>query len=87
VETQLAFTHGAQGHTHSIGRGISRLAALAATEAQAANGAYAVDAADISEAGSCKVGELAIDGHPTPIFSRGHPSCVVNPSKPVDSAC
>ena len=28
---------------------------LSAGEARAANGAYAVDAADISEAGSCKI--------------------------------
>src|SRR6266540_2970223 len=49
---------------------------LAAGDARAANGAYAVDAADISEAGSCKVESW--------ISAVANPSCVVNIFKPVE---
>ena len=53
-------------------------------DAQAANGAYAVDAADISEVGSCKV-ESWISGATNTDFSAvANPSCVVDPFKPVE---
>jgi hypothetical protein len=40
-----------------------------AGEARAANNAYAVDAADISETGSCKI-ESWLSSRPTAIFRR-----------------
>src|ERR1700674_4927207 len=52
--------------------------------ARAANGAYAVDAADISEVGSCKV-ESWISAATNPNFSAvANPSCVVNILRPVE---
>jgi hypothetical protein len=57
---------------------------LTAGDAWAANGAYAVDAADISEAGSCKV-ESWISAATNSDFSAvANPSCVVNIFKPVE---
>src|SRR6202022_3645752 len=57
---------------------------LTAGDARAANGAYAVDAADISEVGSCKVESWL----PTPtstVFSAvANPSCVADIFKPVE---
>jgi hypothetical protein len=44
---------------------------LAAGDARAANGAYAVDAADISEAGSCKVESWISAATNTDFFGRG----------------
>src|SRR6185369_6962615 len=59
-------------------------AGLSAGEARAANGAYAVDAADISEVGSCKV-ESWIQAATNSDFSAvANPSCVVNPFQPVE---
>jgi hypothetical protein len=52
--------------------------------AQAANGAYAVDAADISEVGSCKVESWMSVASNTDFSAVANPSCVVNPFKPVE---
>ena len=58
--------------------------ALPAGEARAANGAYAVDAADIGEAGSCKVESWLSAASNTDFSAVANPSCVVNPFKPVE---
>ncbi|MGB8398832.1 hypothetical protein [Bradyrhizobium sp.] len=60
------------------------LALLSAGEARAANGAYAVDAADISEVGSCKVESWMSAATNTDFSAVANPSCVVNPFKPVE---
>ena len=60
------------------------LAWLAAGEALAANNAYAVDAADISEVGSCKVESWLSTASNTDFSAVANPSCVVNPFKPVE---
>lgn len=52
-----------------------------AGEARAANGAYAVDAADISEAGSCKVESWLSSATNTDFSAVANPSCVVDPLK------
>jgi hypothetical protein len=57
---------------------------LAAGEARAANGAYAVDAADISEVGSCKLESWMSMATNTDFSAVANPSCVVNPFKPVE---
>jgi hypothetical protein len=57
---------------------------LWAGEVQAANGAYAVDAADISEVGSCKVESWLSTATNTDLSAVANPSCVVNPYKPVE---
>src|SRR6202051_3585493 len=50
----------------------------------AANGAYAVDAADVSEVGSCKV-ETWLSTATNPDFSAvANPSCAVNIVRPVE---
>src|SRR6266496_2253789 len=60
------------------------LALLASGELRAANGAYAVDAADISEVGSCKVESWLSSATNTDFSAVANPSCVVNPFKPVE---
>ncbi len=60
------------------------LAWLPAGELRAANGAYAVDAADISEVGSCKVESWLSTASNTDFTAVANPSCVVNPSQPVE---
>jgi hypothetical protein len=60
------------------------LAWLPAGEAWAANGAYAVDAADIGEAGSCKVESWLSTASNTDFTAVANPSCVVNPLQPVE---
>jgi hypothetical protein len=60
------------------------LAWLPAGAAQAANGAYAVDAADIGEAGSCKIESWLSVASNTDFSAVANPSCVVNPFKPVE---
>ena len=60
------------------------LAWLPAGEARAANGAYAVDAADISEVGSCKIESWLSAASNTDFSAVANPSCVVNPFKPVE---
>jgi hypothetical protein len=57
---------------------------LAAGEARAANGAYAVDAADISEVGSCKVESWLSSATNTDLSAVANPSCVVDPFRPVE---
>src|SRR6266853_5611743 len=59
-------------------------ALLAAGDARAANGAYAVDAADISEVGSCKLESWLSIATNTDFSAVANPSCVVNPFKPVE---
>src|SRR5215211_8724233 len=57
---------------------------LAGGEARAANGAYAVEAADISEVGSCKIESWLSAASNTDFSAVANPSCVVNPFKPVE---
>jgi hypothetical protein len=57
------------------------LAALPTGAARAANGAYAVDAADISETGSCKVESWMQAATNTDFSMVANPSCVVDPFK------
>jgi hypothetical protein len=59
-------------------------ALMASGQAWAANGAYAVDAADISEVGSCKVESWLSTATNTDFSAVANPSCVVNPFKPVE---
>ena len=56
----------------------------APNEARAANGAYAVDAADISEAGSCKVESWMSAATNTDSSAVANPSCAVNIFRPVE---
>jgi hypothetical protein len=60
------------------------LAGLPGGQARAANGAYAVDAADISEAGSCKIESWLSAATNTDFSAVANPSCVVDPFKPVE---
>src|SRR4029453_11979626 len=60
------------------------LAWLPAEELRAANGAYAVDAADISEVGSCKIESWLSAASNTDFSAVANPSCVVNPFHPVE---
>jgi len=72
-----------------MGTGAARAALLAATavlpwlagEARAANNAYAVDAADISETGSCKIESWMSAATNTDFQAVANPSCVVDPLK------
>jgi hypothetical protein len=57
---------------------------LAGGEARAANGAYAVDAADISEVGSCKLESWLSAATNSDFSAVANPSCVVDPFKPVE---
>jgi hypothetical protein len=57
---------------------------LAASDAWAANGAYAVDAADISEVGSCKVESWLSTATNTDFSAVANPSCAVNIFRPVE---
>src|SRR3981081_2078909 len=52
--------------------------------ARAANGAFAVDAADISEVGSCKVESWISGANNTDFSAVANPSCVVEVFKPVE---
>jgi hypothetical protein len=65
--------------------GLAALAAvalsLAAVEADAANNAYAVDAADVGEAGSCKIESWLSSATNTDFSAVANPSCVVDPLK------
>src|ERR1700751_669411 len=53
----------------------------AAGEARAANNGYAVDAADISETGSCKIESWLSSATNTDFSAVANPSCVVDPLK------
>jgi hypothetical protein len=59
-------------------------AVLAAGDARAANGAYAVDAADISEVGSCKVESWISTATNADFSAVANPSCAVNIFRPVE---
>ena len=59
-------------------------ALLAADQARAANGAYAVDAADISEVGSCKVESWLSAATNSDLTAVANPSCVANILRPVE---
>jgi hypothetical protein len=60
-------------------------AALAPIDAAwAANGAYAVDAADISEPGSCKLESWVSTATNADFSAVANPSCVVNLGQPVE---
>jgi len=72
---------GIAGQTIAV---VALLAGLSAGEARAANGAYAVDAADISEVGSCKVESWMSAATNTDFSLVANPSCVVDPFKPVE---
>src|SRR5882757_776985 len=60
------------------------LACLPAGEAWAANGAYAVDAADISDVGSCKVESWLQAATNSDFSAVANPSCAVNIFRPVE---
>src|SRR6187549_3799152 len=73
-----------QGAT-GIALGMAAIAALLLSNgARAANGAYAVDAADVGEAGSCKVESWLQAATNTDFTAVANPSCVVNLFKPVE---
>jgi hypothetical protein len=59
-------------------------ALVAAGDARAANGAYAVDAADISEVGSCKVESWMSAATNTDFSAVANPSCVADIFRPVE---
>ncbi|MEH2569896.1 hypothetical protein [Bradyrhizobium sp. AZCC 2289] len=60
------------------------MAGFPAGVARAANGAYAVDAADISEVGSCKVESWLQAATNTDFSAVANPSCAVNIFTPVE---
>src|SRR6266576_2493919 len=60
------------------------LAGVPTGKAVAANGAYAVDAADISEVGSCKVESWLSAATNTDFSAVANPSCAVNIFRPVE---
>ncbi|MFL6813569.1 MAG: hypothetical protein ACJ8EK_05965 [Bradyrhizobium sp.] len=60
------------------------LVSLMTLEARAANNAYAVDAADISEVGSCKVESWISSASNSDLSTVANPSCVVDLFKPVE---
>jgi hypothetical protein len=82
------------GYAGSMIRSIShRVAALtialatlgtATDQARAANGAYVVDAADISDLGSCKVESWYSMATNSDIAAVANPSCVVEITRPVE---
>ena len=57
---------------------------VTADQAWAANGAYAVDAADISQVGSCKVESWISTATNTDFSAVANPSCVAEIFKPVE---
>ena len=60
------------------------LVMLMTLEAHAANNAYAVDAADISEVGSCKIESWISSASNSDLSTVANPSCVVDLFKPVE---
>ncbi len=68
----------------AIAAGAAILAGFPAGVARAANGAYAVDAADISEVGSCKVESWLQAATNTDFSAVANPSCAVNIFRPVE---
>lgn len=76
-------------HPNRVARHLATSLAVAAAwlaphHAQAANGAYAVDAADISDLGSCKVESWLSTATNTDFSAVANPSCVVNIVRPVE---
>jgi len=79
-----------------MGTGAGRIAIAAAAisawlpiglpggDARAANGAYAVDAADIAEVGSCKIESWLQAATNTDFTAVANPSCAVNIFRPVE---
>jgi hypothetical protein len=63
---------------------VAAVLGLAGGEGQAANGAYAVDAADISDLGSCKVESWISAATNTDFSAVANPSCVVDVFRPVE---
>jgi hypothetical protein len=64
---------------------ITAMAALPmADDARAANGAFAVDSADISEVGSCKLESWISTATNTDFSMVANPSCVVDVGRPVE---
>jgi hypothetical protein len=64
---------------------VAMLTALCgAGQADAANGAYAVDAADISDLGSCKVESWLSVARNSDFTAVANPSCVVDLGRPVE---
>jgi hypothetical protein len=63
---------------------IAAFTVLPAQDARAANGAYAVDAADISDVGSCKVESWMSTASNTDFSAVANPSCVVDPFRPIE---
>jgi hypothetical protein len=63
---------------------IAIAASFVADAARAANGAFAVDAADISEVGSCKLESWISTATNTDFSLVANPSCVVDVGKPVE---
>ena len=68
----------------AIAAGAAVWAGLPAGAARAANGAYAVDAADISDVGSCKVESWLSAATNTDFSAVANPSCAVNIFRPVE---
>ena len=65
--------------------GMAAIAALGLSDhARAANGAYAVDAADIAEVGSCKIESWLSTATNTDFSAVANPSCAVNVVRPVE---
>src|SRR5882757_2215700 len=60
------------------------MALVLSDRAWAANGAYAVDAADISDVGSCKVESWISTATNADFSAVANPSCVANIFKPVE---
>ena len=63
---------------------VAATALFSSNGARAANGAYAVDAADVGEAGSCKVESWLQAATNTDFTAVANPSCVVNIFRPVE---
>jgi hypothetical protein len=63
---------------------IAVAASFVIDDARAANGAYAVEAADISEVGSCKLESWISTATNTDFSLVANPSCVVELGKPVE---
>lgn len=68
----------------AFGAGLLAAALLLPGEARAANGAYAVDAADISEVGSCKLESWVSIATNADFSAVANPSCVANIGRPVE---
>src|SRR6266404_4839643 len=80
----LAFVMGYWAGRIAIAAGAAILAGFPDSVARAANGAYAVDAADISEVGSCKVESWLQAATNTDFSAVANPSCAVNIYRPVE---